>query len=453
MAVTRASAKFRRFFRQLVTQIYFVVPGILILVAGFVFAYQFVRPAPPDKVVMATGPEDGAYHALGKRYAEHFRKQGFELELRTTAGSVENLALLADKAAGVPVAILQGGIGKSEEHPGLTSLGSLYFEPMWVFVRSAKPPRRLTELKGKRVSIGPEGSGTRAVALPLLEANGITAGTAQLLDLGVADSVKALESGAIDAAIIVGSATSRTVGAVLGLPGILPMSFEHADAYVRRYRYLSKVVLPMGTVDLARNLPKEDVVLLAPTATVVVTPDIHPALVDLMLLTMKETHGEGGYLESPGEFPSPLYVTYPLEPAAKRFYERGPPFLQRYLPFSVANLVDRLKVMILPLLTLLYPLFKVLPPLYNWRMRARVTRWYKELGALDDQLTAGSVSRAEAHEHLDAIEHSVERVSVPAGFAASAYTLRLHIDYLRNKVEGRVKDEDAPPKAGEAAAD
>ena len=173
----------------------------------------------------------------------------------------------------------------------------------------------------------------------------------------------------------------------------------------------------------------------------------HPALVDLMLLTMRRVHRGGGFLEAPGEFPSPKYVTFPLEPAAQRFYERGPPFLQRYLPFALANLIDRLKVMILPLITLLYPLFKLLPPIYNWRMRARVTRWYKELSALDDQLSAHSVSRAEAHERLDAIEHSVERVSIPAGFAASAYTLRLHIDYLRSKVEGRAKEDETAPAA------
>ncbi len=446
MASSRAQAISRRFLRQLWSQILFVAPAILILAAGFFLAYQFVRPAPPSRVVMATGAEDGAYHAFGKLYAERFRKEGFELVLKPTAGSVENLTLLSEEKADVPVAFLQGGIGRPEDHPELRSLVSLYFEPMWVFVRTDTPPRRLTELLGKRVSIGPEGSGNRAVALPLLEANGVTAATAQLLDLGVADSVKALESGAIDAAIIVGAATSRTVTTVLGMPGILPMSFEQADAYARRYHYLSKVVLPMGTVDLAKNLPKEDVVLLAPTAAVVVSPEMHPALIDLMLLTMKDTHGAGGYLESPGKFPSPLYVTYPLEAAAKRFYERGPPFLQRYLPFSVANLIDRLKVMILPLLTLLYPLFKLLPPIYNWRMQSRVNRWYKELAALAHQHTAGSVSKTEARERLDKIEQSVEQVSVPTGFAASAYTLRMHIDYLRHRVDGRAQH-DAPMAA------
>jgi hypothetical protein len=168
---------------------------------------------------------------------------------------------------------------------------------------------------------------------------------------------------------------------------------------------------------------------------------------------MHDTHSSGGYLEDPGQFPTGKYVTYPLEPAAKRFYERGPPFLQRYLPFWAANLVDRLWVMILPLLTLLYPLFKILPPLYSWRMRRRVNRWYKELEALNDQLNARAIGRAEATERLDEIEHSVEQVNVPAGFAASAYTLRMHIDYLRRKVEGKIppSDADGPAEPDEAA--
>jgi hypothetical protein len=210
---------------------------------------------------------------------------------------------------------------------------------------------------------------------------------------------------------------------------------------VRRYPYLSKVVLPMGTLDLASNVPERDLVLLAPTATVVVTPEMHPALIDLMLLAMDDTHRRGGYLEPSGFFPTGDHVTYPLEPAARRFYERGPPFLQRYLPFSAANLIDRLWVMVLPLLTLLYPLFKILPPVYSWRMRARVNRWYKELAVLDDRLNDRSIALAEATQQLDEIERSVEQVQVPAGFADRAYTLRMHIDYLRRKVDGKVGGE------------
>lgn len=446
-ASNRTQAKMRRYFRMLWTQIAYVAPAIVIVIAGFVLAYQFVRPAPPDKVVMATAHKDGAYFAYGQAYAERFREEGFELVLAETAGSVENLRLLTDAPAEVPVAFMQGGIGTPAEHPTLKSLGSLYFEPIWVFVRGATAPSRLTGLKGKRIAVGAAGSGTRAVALPLLKENGITGETSKLVEIDGSQAIDALRDGAVDAAIFVGAATSRTIGSLLSMPGVTPMSFERADAYVRRHAFLSKVVLPMGTIDLEKNLPERDLVLLAPTATIVVTPEMHPALIDLMLLTMRDTHRQGGYLEPPGAFPTGNYVTYPLAPAARRFYERGPPFLQRYLPFSAANLIDRLWVMVLPLLTLLYPLFKILPPVYSWRMRARVTRWYKELSALDDHLNDGSITRAEATARLDDIEHSVEKVHVPAGFADRAYTLRMHIDYLRRKVDSKVSDEPPPSEA------
>ena len=447
-ASSQTRAKLRRFFRMLWTRIAYVGPAVIIVVAGFVFAYQFVRPAPPNRVTLATGHEDGAYFAYGQAYAERFRREGFELVLSQTAGSVENLRLLTDEPAEVPVAFLQGGIGTPAEHPALTSLGSLYFEPIWVFLRGTEAPGRLTGLAGKRIAVGAAGSGTRAAALPLLADNGITAETAELLEMDGNQAMDALGDGSVDAAFFVGAATSQTIATLLSMPEVTPMSFERADAYVRRYAWLSKVVLPMGTLDLANNLPARDLVLLAPTATIVVTPEMHPALIDLMLLAMDDTHRQGGYLESSGFFPTGDYVTYPLEPAARRFYERGPPFLQRYLPFSAANLIDRLWVMVLPLLTLLYPLFKILPPVYSWRMRARVTRWYKELAALDDRLNDRSIERAEATERLDEIERSVEQVHVPAGFADRAYTLRLHIDYLRRKVDGKVPSE-APVTAPE----
>ena len=427
-----------RLFRSLRAQIAIVAPALLLTIAGFVVAYQFVGPAPPGRITIATGPESGAYHRFGQSYAELFRKEGIELVLKSTAGSVESLALLADEEAGeeddVPVAFLQGGIGAPEDHPDLVSLGSLYFEPLWVFVRG-DPARRLTALAGRRIAVGNSGSGTRAVALNLLAENGITDTSALLVELGGKPAAEALIAGEIDAAIFVTSVTSSIVSRLLDSPGISLMSFERAEAYVRRHRFLSKVVLPKGTVDLAENLPNQDTVLLAPAATVVASPRLHPALIDLLLLTMAETHRAGGYLEPPDAFPSPLHVTYPLDPAARRFYDRGPPFLQRYLPFWAANLIDRLKIMLLPLITLLYPLFKILPPAYSWRMRSKVNRWYKELQTLDDLLRAEAISRKDATTRLDEIERSVEQVSVPAGFAASAYTLRLHIDFLRRKIE------------------
>ncbi len=445
---TRKRDKRRRIFQSLWAQIAVVAPALILVIAGFVVAYQFVGPPPPDRIVMATGSEKGAYHAYGKLYAERFREEGIELVLRSTAGSSENLALLSDPDADVPVAFMQSGIGEPADYTDLMSLGSLYYEPLWVFVRSNGKPRRLTELAGLRIAVGAEGSGTRSVALALLSDNGITDSTAELAALDGAAAEAALLAGDIDAAIFVTSATSPRIRVLLETPGIALMNFERADAYVRRNDYLSKVLLPKGTVDLANNLPAEDTVLLAPTATVVFSPELHPALADLLLLTMRDTHRGGGLLEKPGSFPSGNFVTYPLAPVAQRFYDEGPPFLQRYLSFWAANLIDRLKILLLPLLTLLYPLFKILPPTYSWRMRSKVNRWYRELQALDDELRANSISRADATARLDEIEASVEKVSVPAGFAASAYTLRLHIDFLRRKVEEVTRNQDDAAMVG-----
>ncbi len=416
------------------SQVRFAAPAVLLIIAGFAVAYHFVEPAPPTTLEIATGSETGAYYAHGGAYAERLAVQGVDLTVRSTNGSVENLGLLSAESNPVPVAFLQGGIGEPADHPDLVSLGSVYFEPIWVFVRDMTLPGRLTELKGKWVAVGRPGSGTRAVALALLADNGLNPETADLEEIGGDEAAEALIAGTIDAAFFVTSVTSPTVKRLLATPGISLMNFERADAYLRRNTYLSKVVLPEGTVDLATNQPPEDTVLLAPAATVVARGDLHPALVDLMLLTMAEVHRAGGHLEARGQFPNAEFVTFPLADAASRFYRRGPPFLQRYLPFWAANLVDRLKIMLLPLLTMLYPLMRILPPAYNWRMRARVNRWYKDLQEIDDGLREATLAGPEAAARLDQVEHSVEQVTVPAGFAARAYTLRLHIDYLRQRI-------------------
>jgi TRAP transporter TAXI family solute receptor len=429
--------KRRRMLQNLRAQAMIVGPVLILVIAGFMFAYRFVGPAPPDRVTMATGSSTGAYQAFGKIYAERFRKEGIELALKSTGGSKDNLSLIGDPAKNVPIAFIQGGVSTRELHPDLMSLGSVYFEPRWVFVRSTggDAPQRLTGLAGKRIAVGGVGSGTRTVARKLLAENGIDSRTATLVDLGGPAAAAALKQGKIDAAFFITSATSNTVRDLISAPGIRLTSFERAEAYLRRHRYLSRVMLPKGSIDLARNLPQQDVVLLAPTATVVVNGDLHPALVDLLLLTMQDAHRAGGLLEPPGDFPTAKYVTFPLEPAARRFFERGAPFLQRYLPFWAANLIDRLKIMLLPLLTLLYPLFKILPPMYNWRMRARVDRWYKDLQALDDSVRSGAISNTDAKAEIDRIELAVEHVTVPPSFAASAYTLRLHIDFLRQRID------------------
>jgi hypothetical protein len=283
--------------------------------------------------------------------------------------------------------------------------------------------------------VGAQGSGTRAVARALLAENGVDERSARLLDVGGPDAAAGLRAGTLDAAVFITSATSETVRGLLSAPDIQLVSFTRADAYSRRFRYLTRVTLPEGAVDLARNLPQQEESLLAPAAALVAGPDLHPALAGLFLQTIKAVHDEGGLLEQPGQFPSPHLLTFPLSEDARRFYANGPPFLQRYLPFWAADLPDRLKIMLLPLITLLYPLFKILPPFYQWRMRTKVVRWYRALLALEDRIREGSLTVEAAREELETIEEEVSHITVPAGYTDRIYYLREHIDLLRRRLD------------------
>jgi len=409
-------------------------PAALAVIAAFVLAYQFIKPAPPRHVVMATGGVDGAYHGFARRYAEILAREGIELELRPTAGSVENLRLL--RAGEVSLALMQGGIDDGLSEPGLLSLGSVYYEPLWLFYRKGLDLHRLGGLAGLRVAIGPQGSGTRALVTRLLHANEVASDDSWVA-LGGQGAADALLAGEIDAAFFVISAQSPLVDRLLRAPDIQAMDFARAEAYARRYSFLNSLELPEGVVDLAANTPDRTIRLLAPTANLVIHPDLHPAIIDLMLQAASEVHRGGGWFEGRDEFPMPGLLAFPLSKEADRYYRHGPPFLQRFLPFWAASLVDRLKVMLLPLLVLMLPLIKVMPPIYTWRMRARVYRWYDELEQAEQRLAAGDRDSAWTHRELDRIESEVQQVKVPLSFTDQLYHLRQHIDLVRRKVGGR----------------
>jgi TRAP transporter TAXI family solute receptor len=399
-------------------------------------AYQFVKPAPPKKITIATGSQQGVYYALGQRYREILARDEVTLEIRSTAGSVENVALLEASDGGIDAAFVQGGIGGGSDSSDLASLGSLYYEPLWVFHREELELRYLSDLRRRRIAVGAEGSGTQAIALQLLTANGVDGETAVLRTLGGQAAADALRAGDIDAAFFVVSPQSAIVRSLMTSEGVALMNFERAEAYTRLHHFLSSIELPRGVIDLETDIPAGDKFLLAPTANLVVRDDFHPALIDLLLQAAAEVHGGGGLFEAPNEFPSPRHLDFPLHKEARRYFRSGPPFLQRFLPFWAASLVDRLKVMLLPLLTLLIPLMKVVPPTYRWKVRSKVFRWYKELQAVDhglDECEAGEALRALVAE-LDRIEHDVTQVSVPYSYAAELYDLRLHIAHVREKL-------------------
>ncbi|NIA19810.1 MAG: TAXI family TRAP transporter solute-binding subunit [Xanthomonadaceae bacterium] len=416
--------------------------GIFIALLGFAVTFQFIQPAPPTRLTLAAGARGGAYLAFAKKYQDQLAKDGIQLDILETSGSLENLSLLA--AGKADAAIMQGGIARAKQYPELLGLGSLCFEPLWFFVRQEISFSRLGQLKGKKVVVGAKGSGTRKVVLQLLADNGIDLDSFSEINLSGMAAVEALQRGEVDALFVISAVSSAVVDALLHNDNLSLVNFPRAEAYARRYRFLSRLLLPQGVVDLARNIPAHDVNLVAPAATMVVSRRLHPALVGLLTEIIDQVHGQGSLLNtSRHQFPSPEYLDFPLSDDAARFYRRGVPFLQRYLPFWMAIQLDRLKLVLLPLLAMLFPLFKILPLTYRWRMRSRVYRWYDTLQVLDYEVRREHSRSAVAHfiTRLDEIEDEVRQISVPLPYAAELYALRQHIDLLRRQVrelEGRV---------------
>lgn len=411
-------------------------PALVLTAVAFAVAIAFVEPAPPRQIVLATGRPDGAYHQFGLRYQAELARHGIRVELRPTSGSLENLRLLADGTSGVSVAFVQGGVRAAAPAADLVALGSLYFEPLWLFARGDTRGGDVRILRGRRIAVGPEGSGTRALVDVLLRANGLGTDTATLLPLTGLDAVRSLRAGEVDAVALVAGPDSPAVREAAAMPDAELLSFPRAEAYARRFPFLSRLTLPEGALNLERNLPPREVQLVAASAGLVVRADFHPALSDLLLMTAVDVHGRAGMFESARQFPSPDFTDYPLGDEALRFYRNGPPFLARYLPFWAATLLDRLKIMLLPLAALLIPLFKVVPPTYRWRTRRKIYRWYGQVQDADVALCEPrSVEELDRLlVQLDHVEHQVRLIPIPPAHSETHFQLRAHIDLVRAKI-------------------
>jgi TRAP transporter TAXI family solute receptor len=418
------------------------------LVATYV---MFVEPPPPRKIVIASGGRDGAYYHFARKYAEELQKEGLAVEVRETAGSVENLRLLGQDGSGVAVAIVQSGVAGPEDERHIYALGSLYREPLWVFYRGDQRLERLSQLAGKRIGVGPTGSGTYAIAMRLLAVNGLvesgsSGGNARavLVQENVAAAAAALRKGELDAAFFVAAFEADYIQGLLNDRHVNLLSFDQHEAYRRRFRFLAPVTVPAGMVNLGENIPGRDVDLLAPTAMLAVRKDFHPALVPLLLMTATRIHGKGDELSNPGEFPSGSFCDFPLSEDARRFYESGQPVLQRLLPFWLASLVDRAKVMLIPLVMLMMPLLRAAPPLMRWRTRRKIYLWYSDLRDIDQRLVHG-LSGPELDQELARlkdIEHQVAYVDVPLSYMEEFYHLRLHLGMLQQHlIELRARGE------------
>jgi len=417
------------------------LPLLLLVVAGFWFASRFIQPAPPDTLTLSTGGEGGAYQRFAAAYQDVLARYDIKLVERPSAGSAENLVRLRDPDQTVDAAFIQGGTARLQEDDTLLSLGGLYYEPLWVFYRAdLGTPTRIADLKGHRIAIGGAGSGTHQLASALLDANRMDSHNTRLLAQGGLGLAEAFARGRIDAAFVVGPTESATAWTLLHTPNVKLMNLAQAEAYTRQFPYLHKLVLPRGAIDMATDLPPHDVALVAPLATLVVREDTHPALIDLLMQALQETHGGVGIFQRPGDFPRATAdpgTDFPLSPEATRYYKSGKPWLQRFLPFWAATLVDRMVVLLIPLFAVLIPVMKIAPGIYNWRVKSRIYKRYGELKFLETELEAAPQKRTheEWHQRVDAIEGDVNHLPMPLAFSDMIYTLRLHIGLVRKAID------------------
>ena len=406
----------------------------LVIAAGFAVAYRYVGAPPPQVVRMASGMQDGAYYHFAQHYARLLAEDGITLEVIATAGSVENLELL--KRGEVSLALVQGGCAREADRERLQSLGSVFLEPAWVFVRSETGLHRLSELEGKRVAVGADGSGTHRLATGLLGASGVTAANAELSRDETAQAVHALSNGGVDAAMFVASTEAPFIRSLLEQPGIELFDMERTTAYSRLFSFLTPVTLSEGVLNLKRNIPPRDTRLVATAASLAARSDLHAALIPALLDATTRVHASGGVLEQRRQFPSVDFVDLPLNQDARRYILNGPSFLYRWLPYRTAVLLDRLKLLVLPFVALLIPLFRIGPPLYQWRIRSRIYRWYAAVREIDMMFLSGTTpDPASMRDRLLALERDVASLSVPLAYAGEQYHLRLHIRLLQERLD------------------
>lgn len=415
--------------------------GVLTATLGVVLlGYWLIEPAPPRQLVMATGPEGSDAQALGLRYQTALKKYGVNLRLIATAGSPENLARLGAANGEVEVAFFQGGTAYSVNAPGLVSLGSLYYEAIWVFYRGA-PASDLPGLAGKRIGIGPEDSGSRALALQLLAVNGVVLPPTELLPVGGPDGARQLREGRIDALFLVAPGESALVQELLADKTLQLLPFDRAEAYVRRFPFLTRLTLPKGVMDFAGNVPAQDVPLVAPTASLLARTTLHPALANLLVRAAHDIHGEASLFNQAGVFPNMTNADFPYNEEVRRYYTSGSSFLQRHLPFWLANLIERMWILVLPALAVTIPLLRSIPPLLSWWRRSRVYRWYGRLKEIELQLehTQDRATLEDMITRLDEIEQAVSLLAIPLAYSENVYSFRGNIAFVRARVMRRLE--------------
>jgi hypothetical protein len=409
-------------------------PSLVLLFLGFWISLKFVKPAPPRSIRMATGIAEGAYQEVATRYRDILTGYGIDLELVSTQGALENLELLNSGA--VDLGFVQGGLASQGDYPKVEALASVFKEPLWIFCHEKLQAEDIGSFKGLRIAVGPEGSGTRPVAMALLNINGVNAENSEILPLAGRSAVRGLREGTIDVAFAIISPRAPVVREFLELEGITVMPLDRYETYCRLFSYLSATKITEGLIDLDADLPPRSIMLIAPTAVLATNSSLHPALIPLLLEVAEKVHGGGGLLEEAGQFPSSLYLDLPQNESARRYLKDGPSFLAKWLPFWVANLLDRFMIMLVPLLTLFIPVVKMTPPVIRWQIRRRIYRWYKILRSVDQHLyeDSGLEQIEDDIAVLRRMEAEVAEVSVPLSYMEEFYHMRTHIAFIMDRL-------------------
>ena len=422
----------------------FALPILALVAFAFWAAIQFIEPPPPNRMSIAAATKGSPYYALAERYKAYLAKNGVTLDIRETGGSFDNLKMLGDPGFGVGLGFLQGGIVNEKNTQGLRSLGRVMYEPLWIFANVDAKVERIADLAGKRVLVGPAGGGTNNLAVRMLAANDVTGENAKLVNMELPDYVDELESGRAEAGFLVLAAGAKTIQRLFNSPHVKLVNLAQAEAYSQRFPFLSPLILKQGLVNFAKNLPPTDTALVATRTALVVRDDLHPALANLMTQAMIAVHnepdvngkGEAAIFARAGEFPMAADPELELSEQARRVYRSGPPFLQRYLPFGIATLLDRLAVLALPLLGILLPVVRFAPMLYTWQVRQRLLYWYKELKKVERgvDLHTSLEEVAAKQAQVEDIEEAVNRIPIPLAFTNQLYDLRAHIDVVRRRL-------------------
>ncbi|MDB5947018.1 MAG: putative periplasmic component [Ramlibacter sp.] len=417
-------------------------PFALLAIGLLLLAYLWLDPTPPKHVTLATGPAQSAYDEFGKRYQQALAANGISVTLLPSEGSSANLQLLRNGKA--DLGFVQGGSNErgAGEEAALESLGSLFVEPVWLFYREEAAKKvdpsgtltALTQLSGLRLNVGTAGSGVPALMDKLFEANKIDRQALQLSRLEQTPATVAFLGGEIDAIVFASAPESLMVQMLLQTPGVKLMDFGQSEAYSRRFPFLTPVVLPRGVVDLANDLPRQNVRLVATTTALLARQGTHPALLQLFVQAARDFHGPAGWFNRAGAFPTTEHSEYPISREAERTINSGAPFLQRYLPFWLANLVERMWLVLGIIVAILLPLSRIVPPLYAFRIRSRVFRWYGQLREIENRIQDRSQDSAQIAHELDQLEQRVGTVNVPLSYADELYALRNNIALVRGRV-------------------